>query len=46
MMLGIGRKQMVRIPQLDPAAGENMTIHLHNWTPIMLGLMYNLMAAR
>ena len=41
----IDRKQMVRIPHLDLAAGENMTIHLYNWTPMMLMHSYNLTAA-
>jgi len=36
---------MVRIPHLDLPAGENMTLHLYNRTPMMLGLMYNLTAA-
>ncbi|PXF58351.1 MAG: hypothetical protein C4B59_13370 [Candidatus Methanogaster sp.] len=29
----------------DLAAGENMTLHLHNWTPMMLMHVYNLTAA-
>ena len=41
----IDEKQMVRIPHLDLAAGENMTPHPYNWTPLLLGLMYNLTAA-
>ena len=41
----IDRKQMIRIPHLDLAAGENVTLHLYNWTPKMLGRMYNLTAA-
>ena len=36
---------MIRIPHLDLAAGENMTLHLYNWTPMLLGRMYNLTAA-
>ena len=41
----IDGKQMVRIPHLDLAAGENMTIHLYNWTPMLLMHVYNLTAA-
>ena len=41
----IDGKQMVRIPHLDLAAGENMTLHLYNWTPMMLMHVYNLTAA-
>jgi len=43
--LEIDGRQMVRIPNLDLAAGENMTIHLYNWTPMLLGHVYNLTAA-
>jgi hypothetical protein len=42
--LEIDKKQMVRIPHLDLAAGENMTLHLYNWTPMLLGHVYNLTA--
>ncbi len=41
----IDRKQMVRIPHLDLPAGENMTIRLYNWTPMLLMHVYNLTAA-
>jgi len=41
----IDGKQMVRIPHLDLPAGENMTLHLYNWTPMMLVHVYNLTAA-
>ena len=41
----IDRKQMIRIPHLDLPAGENMTLHLYNWTPMMLVHVYNLTAA-
>jgi hypothetical protein len=41
----IDGKQMVRIPHLDLPAGKNMTIHLYNWTPMMLLHSYNLTAA-
>jgi len=43
--LEIDGKQMVRIPHLDLPAGENMTIHLYNWTPMLLLHSYNLTAA-
>ena len=43
--LYIDGMKMVRIPHLDLPAGENMTLHLYNWTPKMLGRMYNLTAA-
>ena len=36
---------MIRIPHLDLPAGENMTIPPYNWTPMMLGHVYNLTAA-
>ena len=36
---------MVRIPHLDLPAGENMTIRLYNWTPMLLMHVYNLTAA-
>jgi hypothetical protein len=36
---------MIRIPHLDLPAGENMTIHLYNWTPMLLLHSYNLTAA-
>jgi hypothetical protein len=42
MTLCIDGKQMVRIPHLNLQAGENMTIHLYNWTPMMLDHVYNL----
>jgi len=41
----IDGKQMVRIPHLDLPAGENVTLHLYNWTPMMLVHVYNLTAA-
>ena len=41
----IDGKEMVRIPHLDLPAGENMTLHLYNWTPMMLVHVYNLTAA-
>jgi subtilase family serine protease len=41
----IDGKQMVRIPHLDLPAGENMTINLYNWTPMMFMHVYNLTAA-
>jgi hypothetical protein len=41
----IDRKQMIRIPHLDLPAGENMTIHLYNWTPMLLLHSYNLTVA-
>jgi len=41
----IDGKQMVRIPHLNLPAGENMTLHLYNWTPMMLVHVYNLTAA-
>ena len=41
----IDGKQMVRIPHLDLPAGENMTLHLYNWTPMLLMHSYNLTAA-
>jgi subtilase family serine protease len=41
----IDGNQMIRIPHLDLAAGENMTIHLYNWTPMLLMHVYNLTAA-
>jgi hypothetical protein len=43
--LYIDRMNMVRIPHLDLPAGENVTLHLYNWTPMLLGRMYNLTAA-
>ena len=43
--LYIGKKQMVRIPHLDLPAGNATTLHLYNWTPKMLGYVYNLTAA-
>ena len=36
---------MVRRSGYDLPAGENMTSHPYNRTPMMLGLMYNLTAA-
>ena len=41
----IDGNQMVRIPHLDLPAGENMTLHLYNWTPMTLMHVYNLTAA-
>ncbi|MEA1909181.1 MAG: CARDB domain-containing protein [Euryarchaeota archaeon] len=41
----IGKKQMVRIPHLDLPAGNATTLHLYNWTPKMLGYVYNLTVA-
>jgi subtilase family serine protease len=41
----IDGKQMVRIPHLDLPAGNSTTIHLYNWTPMMLVHVYNLTAA-
>ena len=41
----IDGKQMIRIPHLDLPAGENMTLHLYNWTPMLLMHVYNLTAA-
>jgi subtilase family serine protease len=41
----IDGKQMIQIPHLDLVAGENMTLHPYNWTPKMLGHVYNLTAA-
>jgi hypothetical protein len=41
----IDGKQMIRIPHLDLPAGENMTIHLYNWTPMLLLHSYNLTVA-
>jgi hypothetical protein len=43
--LEIDGRQMVRIPHLDLPAGENMTLHLYNWTPMLLLHSYNLTAA-
>jgi len=43
--LYIDGKQMVRTPHLDLPAGENMTLHLYNWTPMLLLHSYNLTAA-
>ena len=43
--LHIDGRRMVRIPNLDLQAGENMTIHLYDWAPMLLGRMYNLTAA-
>jgi hypothetical protein len=43
--LEIDGRQMVRIPHLDLPAGENMTLHLYNWTPMLLAHVYNLTAA-
>ncbi|MCK4458480.1 MAG: DUF3344 domain-containing protein, partial [Methanosarcinales archaeon] len=43
--LHIDGKQMVRIPHIDLPAGNSTTIHLYNWTPKMLGHVYNLTAA-
>jgi hypothetical protein len=43
--LEIDGRQMVRIPHLDLPAGENMTIHLYNWTPMLLLHSYNLTVA-
>ncbi|MCD6207256.1 MAG: DUF3344 domain-containing protein, partial [Methanosarcinales archaeon] len=43
--LEIDGRQMVRIPHLDLPAGENMTLHLYNWTPMTLMHVYNLTAA-
>ena len=45
MTLYIDGMKMVRIPHLDLPAGESMTLRLYNWTPKMLGRMYNLTAA-
>jgi hypothetical protein len=42
MTFYIDGMKMVRIPHLDLSAGESMTIHLYNWTPMMLGHVYNL----
>jgi len=41
----IDGKRMVRIPHLDLPAGNSTTIHLYDWTPMMLGHVYNLTAA-
>ncbi|HIE32334.1 MAG TPA: DUF3344 domain-containing protein [Methanosarcinales archaeon] len=41
----IDGKQMIRIPHLDLPAGNSTTLHLYNWTPKMLGHVYNLTAA-
>lgn len=41
----IDGKQMVRIPHIDLPAGENVTLHLYNWTPMLLMHSYNLTAA-
>jgi subtilase family serine protease len=41
----IDGKQMIRIPHLDLPAGNSTTLHLYNWTPMMLGHVYNLTAA-
>ena len=41
----IDGKQMIRIPHLNLPAGENMTLHLYNWTPMLLVHVYNLTAA-
>ncbi|MEA1944566.1 MAG: DUF3344 domain-containing protein, partial [Euryarchaeota archaeon] len=43
--LEIDGRRMVRIPHLDLPAGENMTLRLYNWTPMMLAHVYNLTAA-
>ena len=43
--LHIDGKQMVRIPHLNLPAGNSTTLHLYNWTPMMLGHVYNLTAA-
>ncbi len=40
--LYIDRKQMVRIPHLDLPTGDFTTLHLYNWTPMMLDHVYNL----
>jgi subtilase family serine protease len=40
--LCIDGKQMVRIPHLDLPTGDSTTLHLYNWTPIMLDHVYNL----
>jgi len=40
----IDGNQMVRIPHLDLPAGKNMTLHLYNWTPMVLVHVYNLTA--
>ena len=45
MTLEIDGMSMIRIPHLDLPAGESMTLHLYNWTPKMLGHVYNLTAA-
>ena len=45
MTFYIDGKQMVRIPHIDLPVGENMTLHLYSWTPMMLMYMYNLTAA-
>ncbi|CAD7774206.1 hypothetical protein FHEFKHOI_01525 [Candidatus Methanoperedenaceae archaeon GB50] len=37
--------KMRRIPHLDLPAGESMTLHLYNWTPMLPGHVYNLTAA-
>ncbi|MCK4458477.1 MAG: hypothetical protein KAU52_01995 [Methanosarcinales archaeon] len=36
---------MIRIPHIDLPAGNSTAIHLYNWTPKMLGHVYNLTAA-
>ncbi|MHC1571503.1 MAG: CARDB domain-containing protein [Methanosarcinales archaeon] len=40
--LYIDGMKMVRIPHLDLPAGESMTLHLYNWTPMLPGHVYNL----
>ena len=40
--LYIDTMQMTCIPHLDLPAGNSTTLHLHNWTPMMLDHVYNL----
>jgi len=42
MTLYIDGMKMVRIPHLDLPAGNYTTLHLYNWTPMVLDHVYNL----